>query len=192
MATSRPCGGAARLSLVAGVPRLLEGGGHQRARRPVERHWQARRPVERHWQIGSMGARQPRRVRTGVAEMQQMGTEELRKGGTALSSEERRWRARWEEHRAGLGQRDRRTDGEEQPGSEGTEEGMRDSRREEAREGGRGVSWIEGAERGGGERGRLRTNTCCRFCLPPPLLRNRDPACRTQQQRVSAKESPRK
>ena len=153
MATSRPCGGAARLSLVAGVPRLLEGGGHQRARRPVERHWQARRPVERHWQIGSMGARQPRRVRTGVAEMQQMGTEELRKGGTALSSEERRWRARWEEHRAGLGQRDRRTDGEEQPGSEGTEEGMRDSRREEAREGGRGVSWIEGAERGGASEG---------------------------------------
>ena len=111
MATSRPCGGAARLSLVAGVPRLLEGGGHQRARRPVERHWQARRPVERHWQIGSMGARQPRRVRTGVAEMQQMGTEELRKGGTALRSEECRWRARWEEHRR-VGQGwDRGTDG---------------------------------------------------------------------------------
>ena len=56
-----------------------------------------------------------------------------------------------------MGQRDRRTDGEEQPGSEGTEEGMRDSRREEAREGGRGVSWIEGAERGGA---RFSTSYC--------------------------------
>ena len=35
---------------------------------------------------------------------------------------------------------------------------MRDSRREEAREGGRGVSWIEGAERGG--RGGANEGAC--------------------------------